>query len=373
MAWPNNPRPAKSLATLKKQIDSAAPKRSKVSDGMLGDTAHSSRKSDHNPNSKGVVCALDITNDPGRNCDAASIAGTLRASADKRIGYIIWNKQIWNPVVGPNWRAYKGANPHTKHVHISVKQEAALYDNPREWTVSVKPSSPLAPEAPRPATKPTIKQDSKSTAAVRDLQALLGVEIDGKFGPKTKQALISYQKATGLVPDGMAGPYTWEALLAKGPSTAPIAPPVASLESEPRWAINFLESLGWPKLVATALVAHLMWESGGNSKNTIIWAAHGDKGRDGKFHSHGAPQWNDRHGRYQSYLEFALKRGTDWANRESQLRYLDHELRTTEKSVAARLKKASTLEEAVRIGVDFWRPSKPHLDKRLAVAKSLDK
>lgn len=370
MAW----RLAKSLETLRAQINAAAPHRSKVSDGTIGDVAHRNRKSDHNPLPNGAVLALDITHDPGGGCDANSIAESLKASGDRRIKYLIWNKRIWNPSVNPEWRRYSGANPHTMHVHISVKQTASLYDDPGEWLVVVEPSTvPVAVDTPRPTTKPTLRQGSKGTA-VRELQQILGVTVDGDFGPKTKAAVIAFQKAQGLVGDGIVGPYTHEALLEKGASTSPETPPVGSLDSEPRWAINFLESLGWPKLVSTALAAHLIWESGGSAKKpaTIVWNAHGDKGSDGKYHSHGAPQWNDRHGRWQAYEAFAESRGTAWEDRESQLRYLDHELRTTEKGVAKRLREASTIEEATRIAVDFWRPSVPHLDKRLAIARSLD-
>jgi hypothetical protein len=33
------------------------------------------------------------------------------------------------------WRAYGGANPHTKHVHISVKPDKAAYDATTPWRV----------------------------------------------------------------------------------------------------------------------------------------------------------------------------------------------------------------------------------------------
>lgn len=188
--------------------------------------------------------------------------------------------------------------------------------------------------------------------------------IDNILGPKTRQALIAFEKATGLPETGSMAEATLARLGQETPPQAIVAP-----RGESQWAISFLESLGWPKLVATAIVAHLMWESGGNT--TIIWNAHGDKGRDGKFHSHAAPQWNDRHGRWQKYQAFAESRGAAWDNRESQLRYLDHELRTTEKTVAKQLREAPTLEDAVKVGLKFWRPSTPHLEKRLAIAKSL--
>lgn len=36
--------------------------------------------------------------------------------------------------------------------------------------------------------------------------------IDGKVGPKTKRAIVEFQKAKGLKPDGKVGPKTWREL-----------------------------------------------------------------------------------------------------------------------------------------------------------------
>lgn len=37
-------------------------------------------------------------------------------------------------------------------------------------------------------------------------------DIDGKTGPKTKKAIVEFQKAKKLKPDGKVGPKTWAAL-----------------------------------------------------------------------------------------------------------------------------------------------------------------
>ena len=36
--------------------------------------------------------------------------------------------------------------------------------------------------------------------------------IDGKIGPRTRQAIKDFQKSKGLVPDGVVGPKTWTSL-----------------------------------------------------------------------------------------------------------------------------------------------------------------
>ena len=57
----------------------------------------------------------------------------------------------------------------------------------------------------------TVKKGSKGEA-VKQLQMLLGITVDGIFGPKTKAAVIAYQTAHDLEPDGICGPKTWAAL-----------------------------------------------------------------------------------------------------------------------------------------------------------------
>jgi hypothetical protein len=137
-------RIAKSLLALREQVNQKAPGRSKVSDGTIGDAAHASRSSDHNPwvtdGNVGVVTALDITHDPAHGCDAGALAEAIRGSRDSRVKYIIWNRRISNPLPLDGqppwaWRPYKGTNPHNKHCHISVKPEKSSYDSVASWTI----------------------------------------------------------------------------------------------------------------------------------------------------------------------------------------------------------------------------------------------
>jgi peptidoglycan hydrolase-like protein with peptidoglycan-binding domain len=48
--------------------------------------------------------------------------------------------------------------------------------------------------------------------SVRKLQQLLGVKVDGDFGPKTEAAVKAFQRKHSLVVDGKVGPKTWAAL-----------------------------------------------------------------------------------------------------------------------------------------------------------------
>lgn len=139
-------RSSESLKALLQKINSLAPNRRKASDGMIGDARHRARNSDHNPwvwdeaTGKGVVTALDITHDPARRCDCSIIAQSIQNKKDTRIKYVIWNRRIMNSssIGGAEpwtWRTYTGSNPHTKHMHISVKCEKQHYDSTAPWDV----------------------------------------------------------------------------------------------------------------------------------------------------------------------------------------------------------------------------------------------
>jgi hypothetical protein len=47
---------------------------------------------------------------------------------------------------------------------------------------------------------------------VAEVQTKLGLEADGRFGPKTLLAVEAFQSERGLTPDGVVGPKTWAAL-----------------------------------------------------------------------------------------------------------------------------------------------------------------
>jgi hypothetical protein len=142
MSW----RMAKSLGGTGKdgllgEVNASAPKRSKASDGGIGDAKHSARSSDHNPcECCRIVCARDFTHDPAGGFDAHAFATWLRTRAlagETRIKYVIWNKRIMS---GPGeakpcgqWRSYTGKNPHTKHVHLSVVHRGCDDDAPWGW------------------------------------------------------------------------------------------------------------------------------------------------------------------------------------------------------------------------------------------------
>jgi hypothetical protein len=221
MAW----HLARALETLRAQVNAKYPTRSKESDGTKGDPAHASRKSDHNPDSKGVVRALDLTHDPKDGFDSYAFADMLLKRQDPRISYIISNKRIGSGPIGSGpegtppgvWRKYTGINPHNHHCHISVVDDARG-DDPRLWDIDMGDAPAVDKDVkPYESPPPTLRKGNRG-AQVIAMQTRLNfhgarLNADGDFGPVTFAALKSFQGAVGLVADGICGPMSWVALL----------------------------------------------------------------------------------------------------------------------------------------------------------------
>lgn len=118
---------APSLAALWGQVRSTWSNRSTAADGSIGDAAHASRTSDHNPDPKsGVVRALDVT------VNRSQATRVLEAVVgDPRVAYVIHDRRIWTP--GKGWQPYSGSNPHSGHVHISIKHTKQAEDSRDLW------------------------------------------------------------------------------------------------------------------------------------------------------------------------------------------------------------------------------------------------
>lgn len=186
-------RNCKASLTLADEVNERWPRRDKTSDGTIGDAAHASRTSDHNPwikdpDGTGIVRARDIDEDlgwdsTGRGKGMAWLAEYLRSLAvagDQRLrngGYLIYEGRIASDKAGWVWRPYKGANPHDKHLHVSFSLNRSGYDSTAPWGL-LEPIQPPAPKGPLMAL--TDEEQEELLTKVRDLHAFLAVK--GKAG-----------------------------------------------------------------------------------------------------------------------------------------------------------------------------------------------
>lgn len=220
MVW----RTAHALDTLRAEVNQRWPQRSKVSDGTIGDAAHASRTSDHNPfvqvNGVGVVRAFDCT---ANGIDPDAYAEHLRSlgkAGDPRLvpgGYVIWNKRIASEKQGWAWRRYTGANGHTHHIHLSLSTKPAGFDSRASWGINgigrPKPPPPdpnkgrVWRQFSNGATddsiynKPTLPGKDNEVSELQILLATLGHlrmdQVDGTYGPRTLSAVIAAKDKLG--------------------------------------------------------------------------------------------------------------------------------------------------------------------------------
>jgi hypothetical protein len=214
MSW----RLARGLEHLRAQVNAKWPNRSKNSDGSVGDTSHSARVSDHNPDGSGVVHAIDITHDPKGGFDSYAFADMLLAKQDRRLKYVISNRRIGSGPTGPApgvWRKYTGSNPHDHHCHISIVS-GSLADDVSDWDIGMAAGPAQMPPSTYEPPPPTLREGSNGET-VKRLQSALNakgaaLKVDGDFGPATKAALKKFQADRGLFQDGICGPQSWKAL-----------------------------------------------------------------------------------------------------------------------------------------------------------------
>lgn len=121
-----------------------------------------------------------------------------------------------------------------------------------------------------------------------------------------------------------------------------------------------MRAAGVPDVVTAGIVGNLMQESG----TDINPAAVGDSGN-----AFGSAQWNGD--RMRAYKDFAQQRGSDPTDYDTQVDFLLHEGRTTEKPAWDAIMQAQTPEDAARIASErFWRPGVPAMNRRMAYASA---
>jgi hypothetical protein len=137
------------LVTLRAEFNQLAPRRDRTSDGSIGDAAHASSSSDHNPDETGStpyedadrrneVHAIDVDDDLRKSgwdmfrC-LKLIVTRHREGRDDRLQNVIYNRRIWSRSWGWTARAYTGANAHTEHAHFSARYATAQENDTRPW------------------------------------------------------------------------------------------------------------------------------------------------------------------------------------------------------------------------------------------------
>jgi hypothetical protein len=130
-----NWRECRATLTLLAELNEMVPDRDKASDGAIGDAAHASRTSQHNPDPRlgnpAVVRARDydssrgkglvVDDKVGRPLTACLVAcGKTGHPALGPESYVIFQRRIYSPRTGWKPVPYTGLSPHLEHVHLTA-------------------------------------------------------------------------------------------------------------------------------------------------------------------------------------------------------------------------------------------------------------
>jgi hypothetical protein len=130
------------LKELFAEFDRIAAGRDHTSDGSIGDAAHQAEKSDHNPDGKGAVHAIDVDSDLHASFSMEDVIQYFVAECRKnnpngadrgRLKYFIYNRRIWSASTGWKQETYTGSSPHTEHAHFSCEYAPEYENDTNPW------------------------------------------------------------------------------------------------------------------------------------------------------------------------------------------------------------------------------------------------
>jgi hypothetical protein len=165
MTW----KPAGAIPVLFAQINNWRPDRDKRTDGVVGDAAHQARPSDHNPDSRGWVHAMDVDKDLGLPSDPEDLADSLleyartKQPGSDRLKNIVFRDRVASGTYPDQyWTWRPGKYAHFDHIHISFTNKAELDVRPFDLSVFR-----VVPDVPHPVL-PTLPGDSMLIKVVLD-------------------------------------------------------------------------------------------------------------------------------------------------------------------------------------------------------------
>ncbi len=169
------------LVALRAEFDLIAPARDRSSDGSIGDARHAASRSDHNPDKRGLVHAIDVDEDlrqPGMTMaqKVDLLVDRHRRGLDERLTYVIYERAIWSATHGWRRRVYTGSNPHDKHAHFSASNHPPLERDTSSWGLVRAQAGRLEEEV----DDATVKKIAEATR-----EALLTADLGKKGGGDT--------------------------------------------------------------------------------------------------------------------------------------------------------------------------------------------
>lgn len=181
------------------------PHRRTSSDGVCASAKHTAQNpgSDHEPriiiNGRGYASAFDLSDDKSNGCDADFLVEHLRINRDKRIKYVIAEYMMYSSYAGHKngepfsawtWRPYTGSNPHSSHVHVSVKKEY-LFDTSPWWGPIIAAQNPTHVPVKDDDDMPWTDEDSKNLKRAADALEAINHQVSATFDQGSRLARIT--------------------------------------------------------------------------------------------------------------------------------------------------------------------------------------
>jgi hypothetical protein len=221
---------------------------------------------------------------------------------------------------------------------FSTTARQSIYNNPDDLDAQIKEARERVALAPGLTTDARVKLTQQMD---ENFRAIAAQRIAGS-NPEEMARLMGVR--FGVAPSTMRGP-------AQDPSVNGwVEQQSKNWAPRAQRAAGILQAESGLSAVAVAgLLGNVVQESGLKTS-----ARNKGDGRDGSD-SIGISQWNSS--RAAGLKKFAAEQGKDWSDFDTQVRYLVHEMKTTERGTYERLKNAKTVEEAAGIAVGFFRPA----------------
>jgi len=159
----------------------------------VGDLAHQQEQSDHNPDSRGIVHAIDVMTetDTANDGAAARILAWLLSWTDD-LQYVIHDRVIYGRDEANGWRGsrYSGSDPHTNHIHVSGKHGSAGENHETGTGYSTTAEA---------MTPPPLEDDMPTADDVWNADIIPNTAADAKTNPTTKAAFALGDVRTRLI------------------------------------------------------------------------------------------------------------------------------------------------------------------------------
>lgn len=320
-------------------------------------------KGTHSPSWNGTALAIECEGDYRKTGKHSHLSGP---------GAINWDTMAWATAELLKWLGMEATHStirfHKEDTRTSHRECPGNID--KDWFIEkVKGYMGLSSTdklgvKPIPANNPYEGVKKHQLFDVKEIQERLKAHgfdpgpIDGLMGPKTDSAIRAHQATLTISSTGLVGPWQMEKLRKAPKSTnthsEPQNSPVAAVpgsfqETNPQKAMRLLQGAGYSKVQAAGIIGNLQRESYPSLKPE----AAGDP-INGVKTAFGIGQW--RNERFDGLKAFAKARGKDWTDFESQVLYVPHELKTSEKLAAKWLNQAETVEQATAAMVWYERP-----------------